>query len=511
MAVTQFACSGLSARNGTVPYEGLLQTFLLASSLLFSSLAIAQTVSFQDLHVEKKSADATGPAVITVDGKQKRLAQHALQAWPVMNGQNALVLVLHTKKNATDEYHLRFYEGISRKYRDLGTIVLRSATLTEHKLNDGSWVFILSGNADAKPAIVVAGLTSVHGLLEGAHDPKLDGDALTFTAQSGETKTLPLYAFLATQMTDIYSTGPGNAQYVQFQRDGTAVLEEPTTTSYQTAKWRTDGENMIVIHSDGQRSQWPRTALSPVSGVPAGSHLNLRLLEPLDSASAKEGDPVGAVLISTATINNSVLIPQGSEFEGHLTKAQGVGWALKHETAALTLEFDTVKLPDSTSLPIHTRLYQVENSREAVNNGTVQGVRSTGTPGHSAESKVASVAALDPVAYLFTTTAATAALGFAEPEILYPAGTEMLVEFTAPVVTSKTYPRTVPEFPGSESDQRKLAQMVRNLPFRTMTKGSNKPSDLTNLVFVGPPRDCAAPSKQPAGGLSIRSPPARRS
>ena len=29
--------------------------------------------------------------------------------------------------------------------------------------------------------------------------------------------------------------------------------------------------------------------------------------------------------------------------------------------------------------------------------------------------------------------------------------------------------------------------MVRNLPFRTATKGSNKPSDFTNLAFIGPP------------------------
>jgi hypothetical protein len=36
-------------------------------------------------------------------------------------------------------------------------------------------------------------------------------------------------------------------------------------------------------------------------------------------------------------------------------------------------------------------------------------------------------------------------------------------------------------------EQQQLQSFVKTLPFRTATKGSNKPSDLTNLVFVGSP------------------------
>jgi hypothetical protein len=154
----------------------------------------------------------------------------------------------------------------------------------------------------------------------------------------------------------------------------------------------------------------------------------------------------------------------------------------------MTIEFTSATLPDGSVLPIHTRLDRVENSRESVNEeGMIKEVRSTGTPGYSAERKIASVATLDPVAYLFTSVTAVAVLGFADPEIRYSAGTEVLIQFVAPVVTTRTYPRTVPEFPGSEEDQKNLVQLVRNLSFRTATKGSNKPSDITNLIFVGPP------------------------
>ncbi len=460
--------------------------FILAGSAFFPTYA--QQPAFPGLRVQKKPGQNVGVAVVTIDRKQKRLAQHALEAWPIMDGQNALILVLNDKKKERQEYHLRFYEGTTRKWRDLGLVPFSTAELKQARQSDGSWAFVLSGAAGGKPAIVVAGLNGVHGLLEGATAPAFHTDSLTFSGSVG-TKTLPIKSLLATDMTAIYEARkPGSDQMhcLQFLRDGTALLA--TGGEFRKGKWRTDGEEMIVTSEDGSQSQWPQQSLAPVQGVPAGTRLNIRLTQPLASESAKKGEPVSAVLISPATIDNAILIPQGSELSGMLVEAHGVGWAVKHETASLTPEFTSVKLPDGSSLPIRTQLYRVENSRENVTNkGKIQGVRSTGTPGHSAESKIASVAALDPVAYLFTTVSATAALGFAEPEILYPAGTEMLIEFKWPLITSKTYQRKVPEFPDSEAEQDSLRKLVRDLPYRTATKGTNKPSDLTNLAFIGSP------------------------
>jgi hypothetical protein len=455
--------------------------FLFASSVLFG-----QTAVYQSIRVEKKGDTLTGPAVVTVAGKEKRVAQHAIAAWPVMGGQNALVLVANSDRKSSGEPHLRFYEGATRKYRDLGAIDLRSATVTEHELADGSWAFVLNGRTgSSQPAIAVAGLHAVHGFISGARDGVIEGDSLAYTAgPAGPRKTVPLTSLLAEGTDRIYDARFVNGHYAQFERNGTALVGDPTD-GFRAGTWRTDGEMMTITGPDGNRMSWPSKLLHSVSGIPAGTRLNVRLLEPLDSAKAKTGDPVHAVLISPGTVEDRILLPQGSEFEGKLTNAHGVGLGVAHETAALTVEFDSVKLPDGTTLAVHTRLYQVENSREAVKNGTVEGVRATGTLGYSAESKIESVATLDPVSYLFTASAATAALGFAEPEILYPAGTELLIEFTEPLITAKTYPRAVAEFPGEAEDQRRLTQMVRNLPFRTATKGSNKPSDITNLVFIG--------------------------
>jgi hypothetical protein len=461
---------------------------LLILLVVPASPLFAQEAVFHTLRVEKKTGEQTGVALITVNGKPKRISTGAFQAWPIMDEQNALVIV-REPKNAGGEYRLRYVEGESKKRRDLGPVPFTAAELTQHKQPDGSWIFVLSGKANGGSAIVVTDETAIRGRLQHDSDPKFTADGLTYKDNAtGESKTLKLATLMGADMTAIYRCQDKIADYAEFLWDGSAVLSR-ANGDFQPGAWSTDGLNMYVTLQDGSRVTLPRAALTPVEGVPAGSWLNVRLLQPLSSLKAKEGDKVQAVLISPASIDGKIFIPQGSTFEGTVTQAHGVGWAVRHETAALTVNFTSVKLPDDRTVEIHTRLDHVENSREKVNDqGKIQGIRSTGTWGNSAENKIASVAAVDPIAYLFTTVTATAALGFAEPEILYPAGTEMIVRFEAPLIVSKTFPQTIPSLAPTPEEHEKLLQFVHALPFRTMTKGTDKPSDLTNLAFIGAPQ-----------------------
>lgn len=450
--------------------------------------AAADQDRFPNLRVDKKPNEKSGPALVTINGQNKVLARRAIQAWPIMNGENALVIVTAPKKPSGTQYRLRFYEGESRKYRDLGTMAFPANTFAQAQQTDGSWVFVFTGIYLDKPTIVIAGMHSIHGELRNASKPKLHEDSITFLDANGNPKTLPIAPLIAADMTEIYEVPePDSAKvrYAQFLRSGVAVLMQPDG-NYRNEIWRTNGEAIIVTEKDGMELRWPRPSLKPVSGVPATARLNVRLLQPLSSEKTKEGDHVEAVLISTGTFRNEVLLPQGTIFSGTVVDVRKLGWGFRRETARLTLEFTSAKLPDGTELAVHTRLDHVENSREKVNDeGMIKGIRSTGTPGYSAERKIGSVATIDPISYLFSSVTSVAVLGFADPEIRYPAGTEMLVQFEAPLVSSKVYDRTVPEFEHSEAE--KVERLVRQLPFRTATKGSNKPSDLTNLVFIGSP------------------------
>ena len=244
---------------------------------------------------------------------------------------------------------------------------------------------------------------------------------------------------------------------------------------------------MTVLLDGGEHIEFPRASLTKVVGVPAGSRLVVRLLQSLSSHTAKEGMPIEVVLISPIVVDGKVLIPPSSKLKGTVTNVQAVGMAVVHETAKLTLKFEQLELPDGTTRTLHSRLRQVDNSREKVDmTGTIHGIRTTGTLGYSATSMLASVTAVDPVAYLFTSVTASAVLGFTEAEIMYPAGTELQVELTAPLITSEVFPFAIPVISRTETERQEMRKLVRSLPFRTATQAGNKPSDLTNLAFLGP-------------------------
>ncbi len=452
----------------------------------------AENSIFQSLRVDKKPGQQTGTAVVTVQGKLRRIARHVYQAWPITDSNNALLLTAASPINqSANRYELIFIEGESRKRHTLGTVPFAEGKLDQVKQSNGTWAFLLTGNAGANQTLIAADLDGVHGRVENLNTVKASGEDVQYRdARSGINRTVSLSALLASKLTEIYKEQNATAdrtQVIQFLRSGASVVVR-NHDRIDTGAWLTDGQQITVTFADSQKIQISQTELTPVPGVPAETRLIVRLLHPLASDSAKEGDAVTAALISPASYANKIYLPQGTELDGSLLKVHGVGWGIKHETAALSVAFRSARLPDGRKLPITARLLQVENSQEKVDDhGVIEGIRSTGTLGHSAESKIASLAAIEPVAYLFATVSATATLGFAEPEILYPAGTELRLELTAPLVSSVVYPSAFPSVANSTQEERQLEQAIRNLPFRTRTKSSNKVSDLTNLAFIGSP------------------------
>jgi hypothetical protein len=63
----------------------------------------------------------------------------------------------------------------------------------------------------------------------------------------------------------------------------------------------------------------------------------------------------------------------------------------------------------------------------------------------------------------------------------------MIIEFDRPVLTFQQYSSPVGPMRLTSPQTKQFDAIVRDLPYRTSTKGSNKPSDLTNLIFLGDP------------------------
>lgn len=220
--------------------------------------------------------------------------------------------------------------------------------------------------------------------------------------------------------------------------------------------------------------------------IPAGTPLELRLLQPISSYSTPKGTRISAVLVAPVNVAGHMVLPLGTRAEGTILSVRKVGLGVMHETAEIELHWDRILLDDGTAIPISAKVTQVENAREGVKkNGDIQGIRSTSTLSHRTSGLVGTLAFGDPIAVIFTTAGSSSVLRFSEPEISLPIGAEMLAEFTAPVNITPQPSRMPPPLAQSARQIADLRQMVRSLPFRTITQGSEIPSDLTNLAFIG--------------------------
>ena len=440
--------------------------------------------------VIEQSGKEGGQAQVIINGKTHRITANATQAWLVRDNQAALVLVVEPKQLAQKKYQLRYYDLDSGRRRILGSVPFKTGNVLESKTADGKWAFSLTGQdlATNQSIIFVGDDLAIPGALPRANSPTFSGNTLIFT-QDGKTRTLKNGDLLGENLRDIYTppqTSPTTPKYIQVFPNGTAMAMSQDETIRKGA-WQTDG-NTLTLTFGSETLSLSQASLQSVSGIPAGTRFSVRLLQPLSSRTTKEGMTVKAVSIAPIVIGDDILIPQGSSFEGTVVQADSVGWGFKHETASLTIDWNRATLADGRAVTIKARVFQVENAQEQVKpGGKIQGIRSTGTPGHAVENGVLAFAGIDPIAYIFAAAAGSAVLGFAEPEILYNAGTELVLEYIKPVITSKSYPPSVLPSATTTAAREQLQSFTKTIPFRTRTKTSNKVSDITSLIFFGSP------------------------
>jgi hypothetical protein len=440
--------------------------------------------------IERKPGHEDGEAQMVENGKVRKIAPHAVAAWRVRGDEAVLIAILEPAKgNRPKQYSLRYYDLDSGRRRILGTIPFSAGSVVETPAAGESWAFALSGTDAGTPLILVGNDQAIPGYIAQASSPRFTEENTLTYEQNGEAKTSKLGVLLGVDLHAIYAP-PKNAQaapkYLQVFPSGKA-LAELKDGSLRAATWRTDGETLNLTGPSANYTV-PVRELQPVKGVPAGWRFSIRLTQELSSYKVREGDLIHAVSITPVVVDGEILIPSGSNLEGKVGQANRVGWGFHHETASLTIDWNKATLADGRVLEIDARVFQVENAQEKVTDkGKIQGIRSTGTIGNSVENGVLTFAGIDPIAYVFATASGSAVLGFAEPEILYHAGTEMILENVRPLVTDQVYPPSIHPDADTPADREKLQAFVKELPFRTRTKGSNKVSDLTNLVFVGSP------------------------
>ncbi len=245
---------------------------------------------------------------------------------------------------------------------------------------------------------------------------------------------------------------------------------------------------------------WGGALASHAAVAPVGTRLEIRLQQEVNSYSGVRGETVRAMLVAPVTVDGVMVLPPGTAVWGKISAVRRVGLGLRAETASLTMDFDQLELPDGRWMPFGSRVIEVENAREKVDvmTGRIKGIRSTATPGYRTAGALTWIAAVDPIALLFSSAAFATMLRFSEPEIRLIPGTELFLTLTQPLDTGLADTGTKPAVAQMPAERRALAELIRSLPYRTQTERGEKDSDLTNLVFIGE-RAAVARAFQAAG------------
>ena len=218
--------------------------------------------------------------------------------------------------------------------------------------------------------------------------------------------------------------------------------------------------------------------------VPTGETLWIRLTAPISTYDAKVGDTVQGVVTQDVMCGDETVVPIGASIVGRVQTVRKVGLGVRHETATLKLSFQQIAVTPETALPIEASLVAVDNAREQVSNGIVRGIRSTNTLQGTITSRLKYLPALNPYPDLGLLLFKATFPIFPEPEIYFPAGTDVQLKLEAPLVNP---PATLVEAESQRIDAldpAELRGLVASLPQRSTTQ-KMIPADFVNLAFIG--------------------------
>ena len=220
--------------------------------------------------------------------------------------------------------------------------------------------------------------------------------------------------------------------------------------------------------------------------APVGTQLQVRLTSAVGSFSSKSGAPVSAVLIAPVVLDGRTVLAPGIRFAGEIKSVSRVGYGVRHETASLRLDFNRMILPGGERVPMVSRVVRIDNGRERVTpSGLIQGVRSTGSISYRVSGYVRTALLWDVHAEMAEWAIKSLLVALPEPEIYYPAGTELTMSLTRPLTLAAPAEPDADDDPLPDNDLYDLRALVASMPIRTLDPDNQRPSDLTNVLLIG--------------------------
>ncbi len=228
----------------------------------------------------------------------------------------------------------------------------------------------------------------------------------------------------------------------------------------------------------------PKTAVAEV--IPSGTALEVRMSSNSGSRISHVGDPIDGVLLTPIVCERRVVVPAGTSIRGSVTSVVKFGLGFRHSAAEIGYRFDHLQLESGLDIPIDAALSRVDTAREHVDSAGRVHALVAGADFSSTLALYAWKSAMwNPIAVGPATVYKMLFLRTPDPEIYFPAGTEMILHLVAPVFV-KAPRKASPPAPlmTPHEDDRVLAAIER-LPGQWISRRSGQPADLLNIALLG--------------------------
>jgi hypothetical protein len=220
--------------------------------------------------------------------------------------------------------------------------------------------------------------------------------------------------------------------------------------------------------------------------LPPGTSLEARLSVATGSRSSHVGEPIEATIIAPVSVEGRILVPQGSRLLGSIVSATAIRFGLKHSTATIVYSFDELELPNGTRVPVKAQLVEVETAKEHVDDlGTVRGIHPIVSLSSSWTYGAVPLLFVDPPIGASLLGAKVLVAPSPNPEIVFPAGTEVILRLTAPANLPPNAGFSVPSKSFSQGDLSDMAHLLKTSEQRAYI--GSRVSDIVNVLVLGSP------------------------
>jgi hypothetical protein len=226
-------------------------------------------------------------------------------------------------------------------------------------------------------------------------------------------------------------------------------------------------------------------SLLAAAEIPKGTQFQIRLTTAINTSTAKPKQVFEAQVIVPVVSGGRVVLGAGAKVSGHI---QDVTAAVQpDDQAVLALAFDQISDSGGHRATLAAKLVGIDNARESLDaDGKISGIVASKTGSGRMDQGINKVAEKYPGLADVLGAIKETVVKPTDPNIDYEPGVEMIIELTKPLTWTATVSGL--NVRGIEPAD-ELSRLVNSQPFRTIAEKPPRPSDMTNLMFLGSEQD----------------------